>query len=126
MKSLKTVALFFAAGAGVHLWADANADALQKLAQLPSAPMIITIDQAAGSPSVVLTDKGALINKSTAPVPFDQILSKLAALPASAWPYGRVLLYSSSGAAGYAAPPKPIADKVESDLQQANIRLLRQ
>ena len=58
--------------------------------------------------------------------PFDQILSNLAALPADAWPYGRVLLYSSSGAAGFVAAPKSVADKVESDLQQANIRLLRQ
>jgi len=125
MKILQAALLLLVASALVRVWANADADALQKLG-LPDPPMIVTYDQATASPSVILTDKGALINKATTPVPFAQILAKLAALPKTAWPYGRVVLYAPVpvGVPGYAAPPKPDAAKVESDLQNANIRLI--
>jgi hypothetical protein len=123
---MKTLILLFFVSAALQVQADANSDALQKLGSLPSAPLVITMDQASGSPSVILTDKGAFINKSKTPVPFDHVLSTLAALPKEAWPYGRVLFFSASpvGLPGASAPPKAVADKVELDLQKANIRLL--
>ena len=126
MKTLTATILLLFACAVVRLWADAEADALQKLGLIADPPLVITMDQAAGSPLVILTDKGALINKAKTPVPFDQVLSKLAALPKEAWPNGRVLFYSSSpvGIAGAAAPPKSEVDKVELELQKANIRLV--
>jgi hypothetical protein len=126
MKTLPAAALLLFASSCIHLWADAKSDALQKLAQVSNPPMVITQDQASGSPSVVLTDKGVLINKSKTPVPFDQVLTALAALPQDAWPYGRVVFYSPAPAAdsGAAAPPQAVVDQVEADLLKANIRLL--
>ncbi len=120
--------LFLAACSLSGVWADANSDALRKLALLPAPPMIITMDQASSSPSVVMTAKGALVNKSQTPVPFDQVLIALAALPPAAWPNGRVVLFSSqpASASGNAAAYKSKVEKVESALQGANIRLLIQ
>ena len=120
MKTLKITFLLFVACTSINLWADAKADVLAKLAEIPNAPMVITMDQAAGSPTVMLTDKGAIINKAADPIPFDQILTKLAALPKTAWPNGRVVFYSISAT----APTQDISDKVEADLASANIRLL--
>ena len=121
MKTLKLAFVLLMTCTAISVRADANADALAKLAQVPAPPMVITMDQAAGSPTIVLTDKGAIINKGTTPVPFNQILIKLATLPADAWPNGRVVFYSISA---IAAPPQAVSDKVETDLQTANIRLL--
>jgi hypothetical protein len=126
MKTLN-IALFLSfALTAVNLWADANSDAIQKLSLLPGAPLVLTVDTSAGSPTVVLTDKGALINNSKTPVPFDQVLSTLADLPKEAWPAGRVVSVSTNPPAdsGYGAAPKSAVDQVESDLQSANIRVL--
>ena len=123
MKTLKLAFVLLMTCAAISVRADANADALAKLAQVPAPPMVITMDQASGSPMIVLTDKGAIINKGATPVPFNQILIKLAALPADAWPNGRVVFYSISA---NAPPPQAVSSKVETDLQTANIRLLRQ
>jgi hypothetical protein len=123
MKILKLALLLLSISTFTGVRADANSDALQKLAQVPNAPLVITQDQASGSPTVILTDKGALINKSTNPVPFDQVLIALAALPKDAWPWGRVVFYSGTPAVG-SAPSKDVADKVELDMEKANIRLL--
>ena len=124
MKALPTVFAFVFVASIVSLKADDQADALKKLNDLPSAPMIITMDQAKGSPSLILTDKGAVINQAKAPIPFDQILGALAALPKDAWPFGRVVLYNPEPV-GVGTPPKSVADGVEADLQKAGIRVLR-
>ena len=123
MKIRNVAGFLFLVCAGLHSWADANEDAHQKLDQIPSAPLVVTMDQAIASPSVSLTDKGALIGKSTTPVPYDQVLSALAALPKSAWPYGKIVLFATS-VGGQGAPAKADADKVQLDLQMANIHLL--
>jgi hypothetical protein len=124
MKALPAVFACVFMASIVGLRADDQADAIKKLSDLPSAPMIITMDQAKGSPSVVLTDKGAMINQAKAPIPFDQVLGALAALPKDVWPFGRVVLYNPEPV-GLGTPPKSVADGVEADLQKAGIRVLR-
>jgi hypothetical protein len=106
--------------------ADATGDAEKKLAEIDNPPLVITTDTAAGSPTVTVTDKGVWINQSKAPLPYDQVLVGLAALPKEAWPCGRVVYFSASPAdpSQGAAPAKADADKIELDLQKQNFRLV--
>ncbi len=115
------VALLLTLGS-FHLCADVDPDIQQKLAAIPNAPLVITMDQVSGSPSVVLTERGALINDSKVPVSFDKLLAALADLPKTAWHFGRIVVISPP-APGTVPAPKDVADKVELDLQKANIRL---
>ena len=117
------VALFLSTLGSGTLWADPDSDVQQKLAALPSAPLVVTMDQAAGSPSVILTDKGAFINHAKEPVAFDKVLAALADLPKTAWHFGRIVVISPP-APGDNPAPKDVADKVELTLETANIRLL--
>ena len=126
MKTLNLALLLLFISALVHLQADAASDTQQKLDAISNPPMVVTNDQAIVSPTVILTDKGAIINKSATPVPFDHVLAALAALPTGAWPYGRIVQYSPApiGLPGATAPAKAVADKVEADMQNANIRVI--
>ena len=122
MKKISFALIALTAGM-VALSADPQADALKKLNDLPPPPMIITMDQAKGSPSIVLIDKGALINGAKTPVAFDQVLAALAALPKDAWPFGRVALFNPEPV-GVGTAPKLVTDGVQADLQKAGIRVL--
>ncbi len=122
MKNLFLAGAAFVLGAA-SLRADPGSDAIKKLNDLPPAPMIITMDQAKGSPSVVLVDKGAMVNGSKTPIAFDQVLPALAALPKDAWPFGRVVLFNPEPV-GVGTAPKSVTDSVQSDLQKAGIRVL--
>lgn len=78
------------------------------------------------SSSLVLTARGAFINNSKMPVPFDQVLKALADLLQKAWPNGRVIIF-------YPFPPGPSnpgdeplpseVKKVEADLKAAGIQV---
>jgi hypothetical protein len=124
MKNLSAAFLVtaFSTLGNIHLSADVDSDARQKLAELPNAPMIITMDQVSGSPSVILTDKGALINDSKVPVAYEKLLQALADLPKAAWHFGRIVVISPAPA-GVTPAPKDVADKAELDMEKANIRL---
>ncbi len=99
---------------------------LEKLRRIPPADF-----HHSGSdkiPHVVLTDKGALINDSKIPVPFDGVLKALANLPKSAWPCGRLILFQPSPSGGLQSiinapkgPPQSKVNEVEADLKAAGI-----
>jgi hypothetical protein len=107
--------------------ADNDSDALEKLRKLPQAPADeYQIDEDKLTPLLVVKARGVFINESQTPVPFDQVLVALAALPQKAWPYGRVIEYFP-GPFGITQPKdRPsVADvkKVEAKLKAAGIVL---
>jgi len=106
--------------------ADDNSAALDKLRSIPAAPDNVVLDQSKKAPLVFLTVRGAFINNSKTPVPFDQVLKTLADLPKSAWPYGRAIVYFPfpPGLSIERAPDPRIARKVEADLKEAGISFL--
>jgi len=104
--------------------ADDNSAALEKLRMIPSAQgNVVTWDQSK-IPLLILTARGAFINHSKVPVPFDQVLKALADLPKEAWPCGRVILdYPFPPGLSTDHPPLPSdVKKVEDDLKAAGIQ----
>ena len=107
--------------------ADNDSDALEKLRKLSPAPAnVYQIGEDKLTPLLVVKARGVFINNSQTPVPFDQVLVALAALPKKAWPYGRVIEYSP-GPIGQSSPGDSPRQKdvkqVESMLKQAGISL---
>jgi hypothetical protein len=87
--------------------------------------------------SVVLTAGGAYIHYSGGPqvgdyskppIPFDHVLAALAALPASAWPYGRLIAYYPFPPGLHSASEREPSDadvqKVDSELKAAGMQLV--
>jgi len=105
--------------------ADDHSAALEKLRKIPAAQgTVINWDQSK-VPSLILTARGAFINNSKIPVPFDQVLKALADLPKEAWPCGRVIMYSPFPP-GLTTDHQPLPSdvkKVEADLKAAGIQL---
>ena len=126
MKNGSRILLMLFALCLFSLRADTNSSALEKLRQIPAAPANVAEMQSLKGPSLILTARGAFLNSSKTPIPFDQILNALASLPKEAWPYGRVIYYSRTppGLTMDHAPSLQIMEKVESDLKEAKIQLI--
>ncbi len=100
---------------------------LEKLRSLPPADLSHP-DLWDKIPYIVLTEKGACINHSKVPVPFDRLLNALANLPKSAWPCGRLIEFHDSPNMGLQSikdeqkgPPASKAYEIETDLRAAGI-----
>jgi hypothetical protein len=105
--------------------ADDNSAALEKLLQIPPAPANVSLSLPKKLTLLVVKAQGVFINDSNTPVPFDQVLEALAALPKEAWPYGRVILYfpSPPGLSNPGDQPNPAdVKRVEADLKAAGIQ----
>ena len=74
-------------------------------------------------PSVILTDDGAYINHAKTPIPFDRVVIELAALPKTAWPCGRLIVFVPfpPGESDQKPPPQEAADKIEAQLKEAGM-----
>jgi len=124
MKTRLLILLIFISGL-FNVRADDNSDVLEKLRQIPQ-PTSAPIDDDKLKPMLVLKAQGAFINDSKTPVPFDQVLKALAALPRKSWPFGRVVLYFPApfGISSPQDQPNPAEVKrVEADLKAAGIQL---
>lgn len=47
------------------------------------------------NPSLLITNEGIFVNDSPTETPVEDLLDKLASLPAAAWPYGRIVAISA-------------------------------
>jgi hypothetical protein len=107
---------------------DETSFALAVLHQIPAGQgnwMEDAIKTKKSPPAVILTARGALITGSKDPVPFDHVLVALAKLPLTAWPYGRIIIYSPSpvGLSTDRAPSPADVKKVEDAFKAAGIKL---
>ena len=106
--------------------ADDNSVALEKLRKIPPAPARMN-EEPDRNPLIFLTARGAFINHSKTPVPFNQLLKVLADLPKEAWPYGRAITFFPfpPGINQPGDEPSPAdVKKVEADLKAAEISFL--
>jgi hypothetical protein len=120
--------------------ADPNSTALEKLRNIPLKTSDVKPIDSENLPMLILTEKGAFIFVSEnfysidkvvkkTPLPFDQVLNALAALPINAWPQGRVILFypkmPGQQLIGFGSPPAPAVKQVEAALKTANISRIR-
>jgi hypothetical protein len=125
--------LFLLIGVGaLAARADSNSDAIDKLSRIPPADpkwedtMNFSDPNA---PSLILNQRGAFLNGSEKPIPFDQILTALATLPREAWGHGRFLIFvpfpPGIHSSEDVAPPDSVVKKVLAQLKTAGIRINR-
>jgi hypothetical protein len=112
--------------------AESNSIAIAKLRGIPPADPKWENTNNLSDPSVpllTLSERGAFLNGSHKPIPFDQVLSALAALPVKAWGHGRFLIFFPCPPGLHSpvdyAPPDFEVKKVLNALKAAGIKINR-
>jgi len=103
---------------------EPSTSAIDTLAHIPIEKQAHSLNRWK-NPNLRLVDqRGIYINDSPHPVPIEHLLETLAALPRSAWPYGRVVALSAfPGLSGFPGSNK-ITARVTAILESANINIV--
>ena len=76
------------------------------------------------NPELLITSQGVLISGTKKWILYDDVLQALAELPASAWPYGRIVaLNAFPGLSGFPGS-LDIAKRIEALLKSAKIEIM--